>query len=357
MSSFSTIPLGSLFVSAAGHSPLLAELAAHGQVASLWRGAAVRAAAEQQRVPLGWAAQILPSAVGVRVERADQLPKAVAAHVRQALLVCEAERVRVHFVNGRTALRSGPFVDKLLRVVGVPLALHGRWRGENEALLQIAQIDAVHAAVSVATPRCVSRAVMSLHPGGQARLERGDGERFDELSSAHNKLLHAELHLGRRIGAGDRVLDLGCSPGSWSAVALARGAAVDGVDRGVPELAAHERFVFHRADAHQFAAPRDTFDWLLCDVVDDVAGIHALAERWLSPTSPLGNVAKPLHFVITVKHRDPVAEASQAVALARAASQWCSGGRGVVSLRHLAAANTANELTLFGSIFPRATQQ
>ena len=356
MSATLTVPLGSVFVSTAsgpGHRALLAELAAHGQAASVWHGGLVRSSAEQQRVPIGWAAQVLPSATGVSVRRADLLGKALGAHVRLRLSLAK-EPVRVHFVNARTALRSGPFVASVLKASHVPLTLHGRWR-PDEALLQIAHADALHAVVSLTTPHCVSRPVMSLHPGGQVGLARGD-ERHDELSSASAKLLHAELHLGRRIVAGERVLDLGCSPGSWSAVAVARGAVVDGVDRGVPELV-HERFVFHRADARTFAAPPDTFDWLLCDMVDDVAGIHALAERWLSPASPLGNTDRPLHFVITVKHRDPVAEASQAVALARAAAQWCGNGRGVVGMRHLAAANTSNELTLFGIVFPKLKER
>lgn len=362
--------LGSLLVSAAPTPQLLvAELGTHGYAASEWRAGWTRCTAASPRVPVGWAAQVLPHAHSVHAA-APALPKAIAMHVRARLLAADdSSRLRVHFVNARAALRGGAFVSAVVKATaatmpGVALPLHGRLAGD-ETLVQIAAVDASCAAVSLASPRCVPRAadcasllVLSPFPAGQARLHGDDTSgRHSELSTAAGKLLHAELQLGARIGAGQRVLDLGCTPGSWSAVALERGATVDGVDRGVPALA-HERFTFHRADVRQFPVTHNRFDWLLSDVVDSVDEIRALARRWLAPSGADVALERPLHFVFTLKHRQPLAEVPALVATAREAAAWMANGRGVVGMRHLASVNTPNEVMMFGRLHATtATQQ
>ncbi|MBM3870398.1 MAG: hypothetical protein FJ392_05455, partial [Verrucomicrobia bacterium] len=50
-------------------------------------------------------------------------------------------------------------------------------------------------------------------------------------SRAFAKLLEAELRLGQRIAAGETCVDLGACPGSWTYVAVNRGAHVIAVDR------------------------------------------------------------------------------------------------------------------------------
>jgi 23S rRNA (cytidine2498-2'-O)-methyltransferase len=102
-------------------------------------------------------------------------------------------------------------------------------------------------------------------------------------SRAFAKLVEAEIRLGRRIAAGDTVVDLGASPGSWSYVALKRGANVTAVDRSPlrADLMKHPRLTFVRGDAFRFE-PLATLDWLLCDVIAFPDRILALLNRWLS---------------------------------------------------------------------------
>lgn len=85
---------------------------------------------------------------------------------------------------------------------------------------------------------------------------------------AFAKLLEAELRLGRRIMGGETCVDLGAAPGSWSQVALLRGARVIAVDRAPlrADLMRHPRLSFRRGDAFAFD-PERPVDWLLCDVI------------------------------------------------------------------------------------------
>lgn len=62
-------------------------------------------------------------------------------------------------------------------------------------------------------------------------------------SSAHTKLLEAEIRLGQRIRPGQLVADLGWNPGGWSYVALVRRARVLAVDVSRHQAKARERLV------------------------------------------------------------------------------------------------------------------
>ncbi|MHB9007124.1 MAG: SAM-dependent methyltransferase [Limisphaerales bacterium] len=85
---------------------------------------------------------------------------------------------------------------------------------------------------------------------------------------AFAKLLEAEQRLGSRVGAGATCADLGASPGSWTYVALGRGARVTAVDRSPlrDDLTRHSNLEFVRGDAFSFRPPQPV-DWLLCDVI------------------------------------------------------------------------------------------
>ncbi len=87
-------------------------------------------------------------------------------------------------------------------------------------------------------------------------------------SRAFAKLVEAEQRLGLRIKSGDTCVDLGACPGSWSYVALCRGARVTAVDRSPvrEDLMANPRLTFHQGDAFKFT-PAAPVDWLLCDVI------------------------------------------------------------------------------------------
>lgn len=87
-------------------------------------------------------------------------------------------------------------------------------------------------------------------------------------SRAFAKLVESEQRLGERITAGQSVVDLGACPGSWSYVAIHRGARVTSVDRSPvrDDLLHHRRLTFVQGDAFKFL-PEQPVDWLICDVI------------------------------------------------------------------------------------------
>lgn len=117
-------------------------------------------------------------------------------------------------------------------------------------------------------------------------------------SRAFGKLVEAETRMGLAIQAGQTCVDLGASPGSWSYVALQRGAAVTAVDRAPlrQDIMTRQRLQFLRSDAFRFAPPRPV-DWLLCDVVAPPEQTAGLLLQWLRRHWCR-------QFVVTMKMRD-----------------------------------------------------
>jgi len=116
-------------------------------------------------------------------------------------------------------------------------------------------------------------------------------------SRAFAKLLEAELRLGRSIQTGQTCVDLGAAPGSWSYVALRRGARVCAVDRAPlrEDLMIHPGLIFRRGDAFAFA-PEHPVDWLLCDVI-------AMPERTIGLLLEWTRRRRMRHFVVTIKFK------------------------------------------------------
>ncbi len=116
-------------------------------------------------------------------------------------------------------------------------------------------------------------------------------------SRAFAKLLEAERRLGVGIEAGESCVDLGASPGSWSYVAVRRGASVQSVDRSPlrADLMSHPRLRFQAGDAFTFR-PSAPVDWLICDVIAAPERSMDLLRRWLDA----GWCRK---FVVTVKFK------------------------------------------------------
>jgi 23S rRNA (cytidine2498-2'-O)-methyltransferase len=114
-------------------------------------------------------------------------------------------------------------------------------------------------------------------------------------SRAFAKLLEAESRLGRAIQAGETCVDLGAAPGSWTYVALSRGARVIAVDRSPlrEDLMRSRQVEFQAGDAFRFRPPRPV-DWLLCDVIAAPERTAALLIDWLRH-------GWCRHFVVTVK--------------------------------------------------------
>ncbi len=116
-------------------------------------------------------------------------------------------------------------------------------------------------------------------------------------SRAFTKLVEAEQRLGRRIAAGETCVDLGACPGSWSYVALNRGARVVAVDRSPlrEDLMANPRLTFHQGDAFKFT-PDALVDWLLCDVI-------AAPERSVELVLDWVRQRRCRRFVVTIKFK------------------------------------------------------
>ena len=102
-------------------------------------------------------------------------------------------------------------------------------------------------------------------------------------SRAYQKLEEAFLWLGREPRRGQVCVDLGASPGGWTATLLKRDARVVAVDRAPldPPVAGDPRVtaVIGNAFTHQPPAP---VDWMVSDVVCEPPRSLALAETWLS---------------------------------------------------------------------------
>jgi 23S rRNA (cytidine2498-2'-O)-methyltransferase len=116
-------------------------------------------------------------------------------------------------------------------------------------------------------------------------------------SRAFAKVIEAELRLGERLQAGQSCVDLGASPGSWSYVALQRGARVTAVDRSPlrEDLMRHPRLQFHQGDAFKFR-PAKQVDWLLCDIIASPQRSIDLLFDWLE-------TGLMRRFLVTIKFK------------------------------------------------------
>jgi 23S rRNA (cytidine2498-2'-O)-methyltransferase len=116
-------------------------------------------------------------------------------------------------------------------------------------------------------------------------------------SRAFAKVVEAELRLGEQIQAGQTCVDLGASPGSWSYVALQRGARVTAVDRSPlrADLMRHPRLRFHQGDAFKFR-PEHPVDWLLCDIIAAPQRSIDLLLEWLQ-------AGLMRRFLVTIKFK------------------------------------------------------
>ncbi|MCC6953423.1 MAG: hypothetical protein IT290_04840 [Deltaproteobacteria bacterium] len=150
----------------------------------------------------------------------------------------------------------------------------------DETTAQVLLVAPDTAFVSFVTPdmRVGFEPVLSPMTAGRAEVENDPRP----PARAYQKLLEAEAQLGVAIGSGDRCVDLGCTPGSWSYIALTREATVVGVDRAEPdqEVTLHEQFTFQRGDGFAYT-PSAPVHWLLCDIVAPPQQTLELLQRWL----------------------------------------------------------------------------
>lgn len=207
-----------------------------------------------------------------------------------------------------------------------------RW-ATDEALVQLGLLTPTEGFASIALPseRHRLRRSLSRFPGGIVEIPADRAA----PSRAFAKLAEVEIRLGRQIAAGETCVDLGASPGSWSYVALARGASVTAVDRSPlrDDLMKHPRLSFARGDAFRYEPP-EPVAWLLCDVIAFPERSFELLQTWLSH-------GWCRWFCVTIKFKGqdeyPKLEGFKA-ALDRSGADFC--------LRRLR--NNKNEVTAYG---------
>lgn len=137
------------------------------------------------------------------------------------------------------------------------------------------------------------RNLISSFPRGEIPL----AEDKSAPSRAFTKLVEAEQRLGRRIERGQTCVDLGASPGSWSYIAIQRGAHVIAVDRSElrADLMYNTRLHFEMTDAFKYMPPQ-TVDWLVCDVISAPQRSIDLLLEWLRGK-------RMRNFVVTIKFK------------------------------------------------------
>jgi hypothetical protein len=146
---------------------------------------------------------------------------------------------------------------------------------------------------SLAPQAYAHRDLISWFPRGEVPL----ADDKSAPSRAFTKLVESEQRLGRRIERGQTCVDLGASPGSWSYVAIQRGAHVIAVDRSElrEDLMRNPRLRFETADAFKYKPPQ-AVDWLVCDVIAAPQRSIDLLLEWLREK-------RMRNFIVTIKFK------------------------------------------------------
>jgi len=163
----------------------------------------------------------------------------------------------------------------------------------GEAIVQ-AVLTGPDAGFVSATPMTQGlRAILSNHIAGYIP----HAEDKAAPSRAFAKVIEAELRLGHQIGRGQTCVDLGASPGSWSYVAIQRGAHVIAIDRSPlrDDLMRSPRLKFIQADAFKFK-PETPVDWLICDIIAAPQRSIDLLLEWLREK-------QMRRFIVTLKFK------------------------------------------------------
>jgi 23S rRNA (cytidine2498-2'-O)-methyltransferase len=195
-------------------------------------------------------------------EAPDGLPSRIALVGRETLALVAARRRRA----------SRRYVS--------PDTLPGLF-GSETLLVQLLALSRDRLLVSAAAPRALSLGGFDLAawPAGDApvAIDRAPPSR------AYQKLEEAFAWMGTAPAAGAACVDLGASPGGWTATLRKRGARVVAVDRAPldPPLDRDPEIATVIGNAFNFT-PSAPVDWLVCDVVAEPQRSLALVERWLS---------------------------------------------------------------------------
>ena len=136
----------------------------------------------------------------------------------------------------------------------------------EESLLQLILTSPTHGVLAAAPAPLPSSHALWLSPFLKGEIPIAVDKAAP--SRAFAKLVESETRLGRQILPGETCVDLGAAPGSWTYVAVQRGARVIAVDRAPlrDDLRTHPNVTSFQGDAFAFE-PRRPVDWMLCDVI------------------------------------------------------------------------------------------
>ncbi len=165
------------------------------------------------------------------------------------------------------------------------------------SIVQLLLLGPEHGVMSIALAPLPfeQRHILSPFPKG----EIAQAQDKNAPSRAFAKLIEAEMRLGHRIERGESCVDLGAAPGSWTYVAVERGARVIAVDRAPLRADLAPRVNCQQADAFTYT-PKQAADWLLCDVIAAPERSSDLLLRWLTHKWCR-------NFIVTLKSGDDTA--------------------------------------------------
>lgn len=274
---------------------------AHEQIGERW----VSSDSVDLSTPLAFARQALPNASVIEIASINSAANALVDAVLPALP--EGQPWRLHVVPVYGQAHAGQHRCEL-----IVASFRERLQKKRRALLRtLVQSEAAFDAqtsfvqlylmapdrgvLSVAVAPLPMEARHNVWPFARGELPIAVDK--SAPSRAFTKVVEAEQRLGLRIAKGDTCVDLGASPGSWSYVAIHRGARVTSVDRSPlrEDLMAHPRLTFQQGDAFKFK-PTQPVDWLLCDVIAAPERNIGLLLDWLR-----GGHAR--RFIVSIKFK------------------------------------------------------
>lgn len=132
-------------------------------------------------------------------------------------------------------------------------------------------------------------------------------------SSAFRKLEEALSCMERWPRPGQRVVDLGASPGGWTRVMRRHGAQVTAVDRSVlaPEIMADPEVTFVQGDAFAYL-PAAPADWLVSDIIAYPERVSEVLHTWCG-----GRLAETMVVQMKFKGEPDLQAIAAALAIAR----------------------------------------
>jgi 23S rRNA (cytidine2498-2'-O)-methyltransferase len=166
--------------------------------------------------------------------------------------------------------RAALIVDKLPKVSAKPVAF-----GSPAPTAPLGAWTLLEPDLMLAASRCSSP-----FPHGEMQFVE---DRLAPPSRAYLKLWEAFTLLGKAPRPGDRVVDLGSSPGGWSWVLQGLGAGVISVDKAPldPRIASLPGIEYRAESAFALdPAALGPVDWVFSDVICYPSRLFGLIERW-----------------------------------------------------------------------------